>query len=50
MKVVAECNGTEFERTANVMDLSYVPEEMTFADRDIKWVLLIPKVLHVANL
>ncbi|ORX36813.1 hypothetical protein BD324DRAFT_627244 [Kockovaella imperatae] len=36
MKVVEECNGTEFERTANVLDLSYVPDEMDFADDDIK--------------
>ncbi|WVQ82232.1 hypothetical protein IAT38_004360 [Cryptococcus sp. DSM 104549] len=28
--VMNECNGTEFEQTANVMDLSYVPEGMDF--------------------
>jgi len=26
----AECEGTEFERTANVFDLRFVPEEMDF--------------------
>lgn len=26
--VFRECNGTEFERTANVFDLSYVPDDM----------------------
>lgn len=30
-----ECNGTEFERTANVFDLSYVPEEMEFEAADV---------------
>jgi hypothetical protein len=25
-------NGTEFERTANVFDISFVPEDMTFDD------------------
>ncbi|OCF74789.1 hypothetical protein I204_05171 [Kwoniella mangroviensis CBS 8886] len=34
--VMDECNGTEFERTANIMDLSYVPEEMEFADDEIR--------------
>ncbi|WRT66231.1 uncharacterized protein IL334_003184 [Kwoniella shivajii] len=34
--VMNECNGTEFERTANVMDLSYVPEGMDFADDEIR--------------
>ncbi|WVQ99281.1 hypothetical protein IAU59_006413 [Kwoniella sp. CBS 9459] len=34
--VMNECNGTEFERTANIMDLSYVPEEMEFADDEIR--------------
>ncbi|WVQ67813.1 uncharacterized protein L199_006018 [Kwoniella botswanensis] len=34
--VMNECNGTEFERTANIMDLSYVPEEMDFADDEIR--------------
>lgn len=37
--VMNECNGTEFERTANVLDLSYVPEDMEFAEDDLKWVL-----------
>ena len=36
MKIVEECNGTEFERTANVLDLSYVPEGMGFSEDDIK--------------
>lgn len=31
-----ECNGTEFERTANVFDLSYVPEEMSFEDDEVE--------------
>ena len=26
----AECEGTEFERTANMFDLRFVPEEMEF--------------------
>ncbi|OCF36722.1 hypothetical protein I316_01318 [Kwoniella heveanensis BCC8398] len=34
--VMNECNGTEFERTANIMDLSYVPEGMEFADDEIR--------------
>lgn len=25
-----ECNGTEFERTANVFDMMYVPDETEF--------------------
>ena len=33
-----ECNGTEFERTANVLDLSYVPEGMGFEHDEIKCV------------
>ncbi|KAK4690010.1 hypothetical protein P7C73_g127, partial [Tremellales sp. Uapishka_1] len=31
-----ELNGTEFERTANILDLSYVPEGMDFAEDEIK--------------
>ena len=38
--VMDECNGTEYERTANVMDLSYVPDDMEFANDEIKWVFL----------
>lgn len=38
--VVEECNGTEFERTANMMDLSYVADEMDFADGEVKCVRL----------
>jgi hypothetical protein len=34
--VMLECDGTEFERTANVMDLSYVPDGMEFDDDEIK--------------
>jgi hypothetical protein len=34
--VMKECDGTEFERTANVFDLSYVPEEMDFGDDEVK--------------
>ncbi|ORY32523.1 hypothetical protein BCR39DRAFT_593015 [Naematelia encephala] len=34
-KVMSECNGTEFERTANVFDLSYVPDEMEFEDDEV---------------
>lgn len=34
--VMVECNGTEFERTANMFDLSYVPEEMDFEEDDVK--------------
>ncbi|WOO76625.1 Pre-rRNA-processing protein esf1 [Vanrija pseudolonga] len=30
--IMGELNGTEFERTANVLDLAYVPEDMTFAE------------------
>jgi hypothetical protein len=36
MKVLAECNGTEFERTANMFDLTYVPEEMEFEEDEVK--------------
>ncbi len=35
--IMKECNGAEFERTANVLDLSFVPEEMEF-DEDYRWV------------
>jgi hypothetical protein len=31
-----ECDGTEFERTANMFDLSYVPEDMDFGDDEVK--------------
>ncbi|WWC89469.1 uncharacterized protein L201_004393 [Kwoniella dendrophila CBS 6074] len=34
--VMNECNGTEFERTANVLDLSYVPEGMDFAEDEVR--------------
>lgn len=30
--VYAECDNTEFERTANIMDLRFVPDEMEFED------------------
>lgn len=30
--VYAECDTTEFERTANIMDLRFIPEEMEFED------------------
>ncbi|KAA1116019.1 hypothetical protein PGTUg99_032628 [Puccinia graminis f. sp. tritici] len=33
--VFAEIDGTEFERTANIFDLSYVPEEMEFDEADL---------------
>lgn len=36
MKVLSECNGAEFEKTANMLDLSYVPDEMEFDQSDIK--------------
>lgn len=35
MKVLSECNGTEFERTANMFDLTYVPEEMEFDEAEV---------------
>lgn len=35
-----ECNGTEFERTANMMDLSYVPQRMEF-DEEVRSVPVI---------
>lgn len=31
-----ELNGTEFERTANILDLSYVPEGMEFAEDEVQ--------------
>jgi len=31
-----ELNGTEFERTANILDLSYVPEDMEFAEDEVQ--------------
>jgi hypothetical protein len=34
--VMLECDGTEFERTANVMDLSYVPDGMEFDEDETK--------------
>lgn len=34
--VMKECDGTEFERTANMFDLSYVPEDMDFGDDEVK--------------
>ncbi|KAH9817954.1 hypothetical protein DFH28DRAFT_1123888 [Melampsora americana] len=33
--VYEEIEGTEFERTANVFDLSYVPEDMVFDEADL---------------
>ncbi|TXT15582.1 hypothetical protein VHUM_00085 [Vanrija humicola] len=33
--IMTELNGTEFERTANVLDLAYVPEDMTFAEDEV---------------
>lgn len=33
--VYEEVEGTEFERTANVFDLSYVPDGMVFEDEDV---------------
>ncbi|EGG10228.1 uncharacterized protein MELLADRAFT_76990 [Melampsora larici-populina 98AG31] len=33
--VYEEIEGTEFERTANVFDLSYVPEDMVFEEGDL---------------
>jgi hypothetical protein len=30
--IMKECNGAEFERTANVLDLSFVPDDMEFDD------------------
>ncbi|MBW0531834.1 hypothetical protein O181_071549, partial [Austropuccinia psidii MF-1] len=33
--VYNEIEGTEFERTANIFDLRYVPEEMTFEENDL---------------
>ena len=39
-KVLSECNGTEFERTANMFDLTYVPDEMEFDADEVKWVLI----------
>lgn len=30
--IYTELDGTELERSANVFDLSYVPDEMTFED------------------
>lgn len=32
-----ECDGTEFERTANVFDLSYVPEGMEFDEDEMRY-------------
>ena len=34
--VMDQCNGAEFERTANMMNLSYVSDEMDFADDEIQ--------------
>lgn len=31
-----ELNGTEFERTANILDLSFVPEDMNFAEDEVQ--------------
>ncbi|ODN79732.1 hypothetical protein L202_03650 [Cryptococcus amylolentus CBS 6039] len=33
--IMNECNGTEFEQTANLLDLSYVPEDMTFDEDSV---------------
>lgn len=33
--VFNQIDGTEFERTANIFDLSYVPDDMTFDDEDL---------------
>jgi hypothetical protein len=35
-RVMDECNGTEFERTANIFDLSYVPDDMGFDQDEVK--------------
>ncbi|ODV84935.1 hypothetical protein CANARDRAFT_28669 [[Candida] arabinofermentans NRRL YB-2248] len=32
-KIYEACNGTEYESTANLFDLRYVPEDMTFDDK-----------------
>ncbi|WVN88193.1 uncharacterized protein L203_103394 [Cryptococcus depauperatus CBS 7841] len=34
--VMNGCDGTEFEQTANIMDLSYVPDGMTFDEDSIR--------------
>ncbi|OWZ81169.1 hypothetical protein C365_00136 [Cryptococcus neoformans Bt85] len=34
--IMNECNGTEFEQTANILDLSYVPEDMAFDEDSVK--------------
>ncbi|WVQ72765.1 hypothetical protein IAR50_002325 [Cryptococcus sp. DSM 104548] len=33
--IMNECSGTEFEQTANLLDLSYVPEDMTFDEDSV---------------
>jgi hypothetical protein len=41
-RVLSECNGTEFEHTANIMDLSYVPDEMDFDGDEVRQVDCVP--------
>ena len=47
---MSELDGTELERTANVFDLSFVPDDMTF-DEDFRYVLSSHELLlYIPNL
>jgi hypothetical protein len=38
-QIYSELQGTELERSANVFDLSFVPDDMTF-DQDCRYVMI----------
>ena len=47
---MSELDGTELERTANVFDLSFVPDDMTF-DEDFRYGLSSHELLrYISNL
>ena len=47
---MSELDGTELERTANVFDLSFVPDDMTF-DEDFRYGLSSHELLiYIPNL
>lgn len=47
--LLSELDGTELERSANVFDISFVPDDMTFDD-EFRYVALLYKLLSSLNL